>query len=170
MLSEIVHFPDRTSKEFYATFNQELLLLLGIIPTPALLDRMFTACTYLPWEPFADTVALPQLPLPYGVLSNFHSGLGDLLRQLLPDAQFSHICISENMGVRKPDPEFFRQAAAIIGYAPEEILFVGDSMKLDVTPAQHVGMQARLIDREGFFAASVHQLGGLDALLSEISR
>src|SRR3954471_5882027 len=52
LLSEIIDFPDRTSCEFYTEFNRQLLLSLGIIPTPALLDELFSACKGLPWEKF----------------------------------------------------------------------------------------------------------------------
>ena len=38
LLSEVIHFPDRTDKKFYEHFNAELLYALGIIPTVKLLD------------------------------------------------------------------------------------------------------------------------------------
>ena len=61
LLSEVIHFPDRTDKEFYRKFNTELLYLLGISPKKELVEAIFNNCSYLPWEKFADTDILTQL-------------------------------------------------------------------------------------------------------------
>jgi len=44
------------------------------------------------------------------------------------------------VGARKPDPEIFRQSAAVLGFRPEEILHVGDRWDLDVLGARAAGM------------------------------
>ncbi len=43
---------------------------------------------------------------------------------------------------RKPDPRIFKIAAERIGEAPENILFVGDRINMDIRPAIKVGMKA----------------------------
>src|SRR5690606_28654925 len=68
ILSEVIHFPDRTNKEFYIRFNREVLLSLGIIPTEQMLDDVFSACTYLPWESFVYANALYQLKIELSML------------------------------------------------------------------------------------------------------
>ena len=75
MLSEIIHFPDKTDSKFYRIFNAELLYSLGILPTESLLDELFSSCSYLPWERFEDTDVLSQIALPMGILSNFNTSL-----------------------------------------------------------------------------------------------
>lgn len=151
LLSECLFFPDRTSQEFYARFNGEVLYALGIIPTPELLASIFEACTYLPWEPFADTAGLRDLPLPRGVVSNFKNTLEELLTGLLGPGIFSHYVVSEIHGFAKPEKRFYEAALATIGVPAAEVLYVGDSLKLDVEPARALGMRAVLIDRENLF-------------------
>ena len=70
LLSELVTFPDKTSRDFYLVFNTELLLSMGIVPGEQLVSELFDSCTYLPWAPFDDTVFLDEIDKPLGVLSN----------------------------------------------------------------------------------------------------
>lgn len=163
LLSEFIDFPDRTSKDFYLKFNHELLLSLGIEPNEQLLDEIFTACTYLDWERFEDTHFLADVNLPIGVLSNFNNNLTSLLNGLFGDI-FSNIIVSEDVKARKPDTVFYEHAIQLIGLAPEEILYVGDSVKLDIIPANKLGLNTLLIDRPGIFKASARNI----RLLSEI--
>jgi putative hydrolase of the HAD superfamily len=50
------------------------------------------------------------------------------------------ILISEQEGVRKPDPEIYIRAAQRLAVEPSECLFVGDNPRLDVSGSQAVGM------------------------------
>ena len=45
---------------------------------------------------------------------------------------------------RKPDPRIFKIAAGRIGESPENILFVGDRIDMDIKPALKLGMKAVL--------------------------
>ena len=151
LLSECLHFPDRTSQEFYRKFNAELLYSLGIIPTEALLTRIFQSCTYLPWEKFFDSEALHTLGRPLGIVSNFNSTLTDLIDSLYGAGTFRDVSVSEVLGVAKPKRAFYEAALAAAGVAANEILYVGDSVKLDMEPAQALGMHTILIDRDHTF-------------------
>jgi putative hydrolase of the HAD superfamily len=146
LISELITFPDRTSKSFYHEFNKEVLYSLGIIPTEEMLNRLHEACSYLPWEKFDDTSVLQELPFEKAVLSNFHGGLSNILDSLFPN-EFSVIYSSENENLRKPDVQFFSNAIKKSGVEPSEIIYIGDSIKLDLEPALEVGMNAWLIDR-----------------------
>jgi putative hydrolase of the HAD superfamily len=57
------------------------------------------------------------------------------------DDLFDVSCYSYELGVAKPDPNFFRCAADRIGSEPGEILFVDDSAK-NVEGARSTGMSA----------------------------
>lgn len=161
ILSEIIHFPDVTSKLFYWEFNRDLCRLLGIVPSEELLNDIFNNCKYLPWEAFEDTNILKNEKLPLGVLSNFNSGLTKLLKEKLPDVFFSHIIISENEKVAKPEVDFYKRAIDIIDVSPEKILYIGDSVKLDIEPALKVGFKVKLIDRDNFYKNSDYQINSL---------
>lgn len=153
LLSEVILFPDKTSREFYVTFNSHLLFSLGIIPTPQLLDDVFAACTYLPWQPFEDVSALTDITLPKGVISNWDRSLPEKLKTFIP-LEFQWILGSEEMQVRKPEPAFFERALAHAGLKPDDVLYIGDSIKLDIQPALALGIRAVLIDRLDLYAGS----------------
>lgn len=54
---------------------------------------------------------------------------------------FDAVLVSEQEGIRKPDPEIFRRALARLGVAADEALFVGDNPEADIRGAQSVGMR-----------------------------
>lgn len=150
IISECYNFPDRTDKTFYSNFNKDVLNSLGIVSNQILLDRLFETCSYLPWEKFDDTDTLNKLPYKKAILSNFSKGLIDLIDTHLPNL-FSDICYSENEEWRKPDIQFYEGAVKRLGVKPSEIIYFGDSVKLDLEPALSVGINAWLIDRENHF-------------------
>jgi len=164
LISECIRFPDKTSKAFYQEFNSELLYSIGIMPTEELLDAVFKACTYLPWEKFSDTKVIDSLKLPVGILSNFNSSLKDTIYKEFGDV-FKHIFISENYGIGKPDVKFYEIAIKEIGFAPNEILYVGDSIKLDMQPALKAGLNPILIDRDSVYPFYKNRVSSLDALI-----
>lgn len=163
ILSESIFFPDRTSAEFYAKFNSELLYSVGIIPTTELLEAIFNSCSYLPWEPFEDTVFLKEINIPIGIISNFNA----TLREKLPaffDVHFADVFVSEEMGVAKPSADFYAKALQQIGIDPKQIVYVGDSIKLDLEPALKLGIKALLIDREQYFPEQSNSITTLSDL------
>ena len=167
LLSEIIHFPDRTDVEFYNYFNAELLRLLGIIPTEELLSAIFENCTYLPWEKFEDSKVLTEIEIPIGVISNFNGTLKDKLNQFFGPV-FKDILVSEELGIAKPKIWFYQKALDTIGYDASEILYIGDSMKLDIEPASQLGIKSLLIDRDDFYKKSSYKISSLNEILKYI--
>lgn len=162
-VSEIIIFPDRTSKDFYRQFNSEWLYSLGIVPSEDVLDAIFGACSYLEWESFEDTDVLNELKAPKSVLSNFHGGLDGILDNFFPDT-FQELVVSEKEQYRKPDVRFYERAIEQLNVSPHEIIYIGDSVKLDLEPALKTGMRAYLIDRNGDFPYCTHKISSLTEL------
>lgn len=154
-LTETIKFPDRTDSSFYNYFNSELLYSLGIIPNNEVLKDIFKECTYLPWHKFEDTEYLKKINLPIGILSNFNTTLKSKLFDHFGDI-FQSIIVSEEIGVAKPRLDFYTKGIELIGYKPEEILYIGDSLKLDIEPAKKLGIKTLLIDRKNFFKNSIN--------------
>jgi len=146
LISEVVNFPDRTSQEFYNSFNAEFLMSFGIPPSEEILADLFAACSYLPWQSFQDTKWLNECKIPVGVLSNFNNTLPGILEKLFGNI-FTNIIVSEKAEVRKPDTAFYQLSLNIIGLPAKEILYIGDSIKLDMLPANNIGLNTCLIDR-----------------------
>lgn len=172
IISELINFPDRTNEEFYKQFNSELLLSLGIIPSEVLLKDLFKACTYLPWEAFDDVQHLNILNYKKAVLSNFNSGLEDLLKKTV-SVNFDTIVVSEIEKVRKPQVEFYENAVTKLGVMPNEIVYIGDSLKLDMIPAVTIGMNILLIDRDNHyphFKNRINSFGELAVKIEELNK
>ena len=62
---------------------------------------------------------------------------------------FEHCFISDEMGVYKPNREYFERCLDIIGLEPEEILMVGDSLYADIEGAANMGMKTCWVNRTG---------------------
>jgi HAD superfamily hydrolase (TIGR01549 family) len=62
---------------------------------------------------------------------------------------FACIVLSEEFGIRKPDPRIFHQAALLLHMQSQECLYVGDSYTNDVIGAKNAGMQVCWFNRDG---------------------
>lgn len=168
LLSEVIQFPDRTDAAFYKKFNSELLYLLGIVPEEVLVDSIFKNCTYLPWQAFEDTQILKEINLPMGVISNFNTSLKDKLRQFFGPV-FQDVFVSEELGVAKPNIGFYQKALEKIPFAANEVLYIGDSIKLDVEPASKIGFKVLIIDRDNFYPNSTNVISSLTEIAQFLS-
>jgi putative hydrolase of the HAD superfamily len=163
IVSELILFPDRTNTEFYYEFNKAWLYSLGIIPEKDLLNKLFEVCSYLPWEKFEDTNVLMELNIKKAILSNFNSSLEDIVSTHFPGI-FSQLVVSEVENIRKPDIKFYKRAIEILEVKPQDIIYIGDSIKLDIEPALTVGMRAFLIDRNNDYPFSSYTINSLTQL------
>lgn len=169
LLSEAIKFPDRTDADFYNNFNSELLYSLGIIPSEELLEAIFKSCSYLPWEKFEDTAVLQEIKIPIGIISNFNSSLKEKLNQHFGSI-FLDVFVSEEVGISKPSIEFYKKVLDKINVNPNDILYIGDSIKLDLKPALTLGIKSYIIDRDNFYSDSDHTMQSLFEIKNMIEK
>ena len=81
-----------------------------------------------------------KLGLRVGVIGNQTEALEAWARESALPADV--ISSSASLGVRKPDPAFFKKVAALMEAEPSELAYVGDRVDNDVLPAAAVGMVA----------------------------
>jgi HAD superfamily hydrolase (TIGR01509 family) len=168
LLSEEIKFPDRTSKEFYSSFNARLLRSLGLPDEENMLSDIFDACTYLPWVKFDDTAFLSTIKSQdLNIISNFNSSLKQTIEKEFGSI-FKNIFISEDHKLSKPDPGFYRMAVEKAGVVAEECLYIGDSIKLDVEPSLSIGMKALLIDRDEVYPEFQKRIVSLEQLTQHL--
>jgi putative hydrolase of the HAD superfamily len=166
ILSEVIVFPDKTNKDFYTHFNTELLLSLGIYPDNQLVEAIFENCTYLDWQVFEDTIHIASLIKPLGIISNWDLTLPTKLKKYFPTLHFENIICSAKVGFRKPQKEIFEMALQQFQCQAQDVVFVGDSMRMDIVPSLAMGIQAILIDRENFYPyANVQKIKSFEELL-----
>jgi FMN phosphatase YigB (HAD superfamily) len=79
------------------------------------------------------------------LVSNIMRTPGVTLRKLLERfgllGYFRHTTFSDEVGVRKPDPEIFALTLRAVGAGPESAVHVGDDEVLDVQGARAAGMR-----------------------------
>ena len=80
-----------------------------------------------------------------GIAGNQTARAGSLLKGL--DLSVDMIATSDDWGVSKPDPEFFRRMIEVAPGGPAEILYVGDRLDNDIRPASRLGLRTALIKR-----------------------
>lgn len=68
---------------------------------------------------------------------------------------FECIVLSEELGIRKPDPRIFWHATGLLGREPEECLCVGDSYAADVAGGKKAGVQVCWFNPGGLRPAQV---------------
>jgi putative hydrolase of the HAD superfamily len=78
-----------------------------------------------------------------GLLSNYSlsAAITQSLRRLGLASYFDDVVVSADLGLVKPHPELFREAARRLGLEPGEVLFVGDNPRADIAGAAAVGMR-----------------------------
>jgi putative hydrolase of the HAD superfamily len=104
-----------------------------------------------------------------GIVSNTGRTPGRILRRVLERhgllGHFGAISYSDEVGVRKPDPEIFQATLIAAGVRPGEALHVGDNPEADVVGAQAIGMRAAHYTA-GFRAPA----GRADLLVPDLAR
>jgi putative hydrolase of the HAD superfamily len=90
---------------------------------------------------------LRQLGIRLVVVSNWDVSLPGVLRELGLTRCLDGVVTSAGAGVRKPEPEIFERALALVEVGPEEALHVGDSPEEDVAGARAAGIRAVLVLR-----------------------
>jgi len=123
--------------------------------------------------------ALKKLGIKLGIVSNTCVNCCSLEKHLKDMGILDFFTVrlySYEFTFRKPDAQIFKVAADRIGELPENILFVGDRINIDINPAVKAGMRAVLkaaYTNEGKKipkgAWKINQLSELPALIEKIN-
>ena len=94
--------------------------------------------------PVDGAVALVEALAPRFQLGIISNSLPDVQYQKIETLGIRHffecVVLSEEFGVRKPDPAIFWHATGLLGWEPDECLYVGDSYTADVVGAKRAGL------------------------------
>jgi HAD superfamily hydrolase (TIGR01549 family) len=77
-----------------------------------------------------------------GIVANQPSEVRAAMHRDALDTFFEVWAVSDDLGVRKPDPRLFELALEIAGSEPDRAVMVGDRLDYDVRPAKAAGMRA----------------------------
>ena len=87
---------------------------------------------------------------PMMLVSNFYGNIDEVLRSYGIRHLFKGIIESAVVGVRKPNPTLFKLGVDALELEPDEVLVVGDSLRKDIIPAEHLGCHALWLKGKGW--------------------
>jgi len=96
------------------------------------------------WELYPEVIEVLEALAPrfqLAVISNFDGRLRLILEHLTISKYFRHVFISSELGADKPDPLIYRRAVTVSGFAPNEVLHVGDDPERDWVAANMAGIE-----------------------------
>jgi putative hydrolase of the HAD superfamily len=76
-----------------------------------------------------------------GLVSNFYGNLDAVCAEAGIAELFDVLVDSTRVGFTKPDPRIFRHATDVLGVAPSDATFIGDSPSRDMAGARNIGMR-----------------------------
>ncbi len=112
----------------------------ALIHCEALWTAQLTEAYTLPGA--ADAIAtLDAAGVPRAYLSNIWPPFYEHFRRTCPGEAAAPQFLSFEMGISKPDKDFFRQALVRLKAKPGEVVMIGDTYKNDILPAIELGMR-----------------------------
>ena len=102
------------------------------------------------WELYPEVREVIEALSPHyelAVVSNFDGRLRMILEHLAISQYFRHVFLSSELGADKPDPLIYERALEISGFAPGEVLHVGDDPERDWAAASCAGLAAFRLNR-----------------------
>ncbi len=144
------------TRQNIADYYRQVLVRLGYINDNwTFYDQLYDVFAKVPAILYKDSLpilqALKKRGLVLGIITNHSSLIRPVINEHVGEyVSDSHVIISQDLQVYKPDPVIFRHATRQIGISPENCLFVGDNLEVDAIGAvQQGGIGLGLwIDRE----------------------
>lgn len=161
---------EETETKYWKIFYRDVLRRLDIPEPP---QPLLDVLSYNTADPdsfvcFADVndvlSALQSRGIGIGLISNAFPSARRIMERFDLTHWFAPLVLSYEYFCAKPCPEIYRYALRYAGISPEQALFVDDRDKF-IAGAVEVGMEARLIDREGNCRSKYDKICGLDQLL-----
>lgn len=120
-----------------------------------------TYCEPAFWKPYDDVLdtlrVLARQHYRLGIISNWGSELAGILDGLHLSSYFDVLCISADVGMRKPHSDIFSFATHKLGIEPRHIIHVGDLPDVDGDGAHALGMYPIIIDRHNRYTTCSYQ-------------
>lgn len=84
--------------------------------------------------------ALKEQKIKIGLITNCYFEERDIIKNSVLFEYFDVMCMSCELGMKKPDVRIFQKCMKDLGLDPEECLYIGDGGSLELEIAQAVGM------------------------------
>jgi 2-haloalkanoic acid dehalogenase type II len=113
---------------------------------------------------------LKQRGIKMGVITNaLQTDLTKIISKTKLDPDYFDVIVTVSTICRmKPEKEVFDHALNVLNVAPNETLFVGDTVEYDYEGARKAGLRAVLIDRENKVGGNIEKIHDLREILALI--
>jgi len=110
-------------------------------------DELDVSSLLSPDPDIRDTLVVIKKLVPISLFTNIkpHTIKTVLAHLQIPIADFTYIISGDDISKRKPDPEGFRKMIELTKLLPNEIMYVGDRVDVDVKPAKELGMKTCIV-------------------------
>ena len=142
---------------FYNQYNERLFENLGLVSMKGhgheFRDHYYSVQKKwtLKDEVIPTLVDLERQNITMGVISNFDSSLRAILKENGIDMFFDFAAISQEVGLEKPNIEFYDHVVRKYDIDPGDTLYVGNDYELDYRPATEVGFKCLLYDEQKYY-------------------
>jgi putative hydrolase of the HAD superfamily len=102
------------------------------------------------WELYPEVREVLDALAPHyelAVVSNFDGRLRVIFEHLTTSKYFRHVFLSSELGADKPNPLIYQRALKMSGFAPNEVLHVGDDPERDWAAARAAGLAVFQVER-----------------------
>jgi putative hydrolase of the HAD superfamily len=102
------------------------------------------------WELYPEVREVLDALAPHyelAVVSNFDGRLRVIFEHLTTSKYFRHVFLSSELGADKPNPLIYQRALEMSGFAPNEVLHVGDDPERDWAAAHAAGLAVFQVER-----------------------
>jgi putative hydrolase of the HAD superfamily len=102
------------------------------------------------WELYPEVREVLDALAPHyelAVVSNFDGRLRVIFEHLTTSKYFRHVFLSSELGADKPNPLIYQRALEMSGFAPNEVLHVGDDPERDWAAARAAGLAVFQVER-----------------------
>lgn len=102
------------------------------------------------WELYPEvreTLAALAPRFELAIVSNFDGRLRMILDHLAVAKYFRHVFVSSELGADKPDALIYQRALELSGFAPHEVMHVGDDPERDWAGARSAGLEVFELER-----------------------
>ena len=145
-----------SKKEFYIKFNNDILSLLGIshlVDSEKLFYYFNENGQHWVLKNGVKKlfISLKEKGYLISLVSNFDERLNQILKNLEIDELLDSKFISQEVGLEKPDVEFFKLPLKKHNIEAVDAFFIGDSYFLDFIPSQTLGIFPILLDENSRF-------------------
>lgn len=171
------------TRQNIADYYRQVLVRLGYINKNwTFYDRLYDVFAEVPAILYDDSLPILQTLADRGLVLGIITNHSSLIRPVINEyvgkyISNSHVIISQDLQVYKPDPVIFRQATRQIGVLPENCLFIGDNLEVDAIGAVQQGGfgQGLWIERKTDAAVTprlpdrVHRITSLSQVIQFVS-